>query len=260
MSIEAMVWALNDAPVADMSQLVVLLGLANHADRDGRYSWPAQKTLAGYGRCSIRTVRRKLADLEAAGIIRRGDQAAVAHFPADSRPVVWDLVFGQDDRPDTMAGGSSVTVPPRSSGHEGPVKGGRTDGPRVADKSSLEPSLKPSLEPSAEFAAWYSAYPRKAGKAAAAKAYAAARKTADAETLLEGARRYAADPGRAAQFTKYPATWLNAGCWEDDPLPAPAVQLDRGAVILAGELDAARAADLAREAGREWRRQLGGLV
>lgn len=70
-----------------------------------------------------------------------------------------------------------------------------------------------------EFLDWYLEYPRKAGRAAAEKAYVKARGTASAEVLLAGARAYAADPNRVPEFTKLPATWLNAGCWDDDPLP-----------------------------------------
>jgi len=71
-----------------------------------------------------------------------------------------------------------------------------------------------------EFMDWYLEYPRKASRAVAEKAYARARKTATAEQLLEGVKRYAADPNREQEFTKLPATWLNGGCWDDGPLPA----------------------------------------
>jgi len=71
-----------------------------------------------------------------------------------------------------------------------------------------------------DFMDWYLEYPRKASRAVAEKAYAKARKTATAEQLLEGAKRYAADPNREQEFTKLPATWLNGGCWDDGPLPA----------------------------------------
>jgi hypothetical protein len=71
-----------------------------------------------------------------------------------------------------------------------------------------------------EFIDWYLEYPRKASRAVAEKAYVKARRTATAEQLLEGVRRYAADPNREQEFTKLPATWLNGGCWEDGPLPA----------------------------------------
>jgi hypothetical protein len=37
---------------------------------------------------------------------------------------------------------------------------------------------------------------------------------------VAGAARYRDDPNREKRFTKLPATWLRAGCWEDDPLPS----------------------------------------
>jgi hypothetical protein len=70
-----------------------------------------------------------------------------------------------------------------------------------------------------EFLDWYLEYPRKAGRAAAEKAYAKARAKATAEQLQAGAKAYAADPNRVPEYTKLPATWLNNGCWDDEPLP-----------------------------------------
>jgi hypothetical protein len=70
-----------------------------------------------------------------------------------------------------------------------------------------------------EFIDWYLEYPRKESKGVAEKAYAKARKLATAEQLIEGAIRYRDDPNRDAGYTKLPATWLNAKCWEDGPLP-----------------------------------------
>jgi hypothetical protein len=67
----------------------------------------------------------------------------------------------------------------------------------------------------AEFAEFWAAYPRKVAKKGAHAAYLKARKDgADAETILAGAKRFAAsrpDP----QYTPHPATWLNRGQWED---------------------------------------------
>ena len=82
-----------------------------------------------------------------------------------------------------------------------------------------------------DFMDWYLEYPRKASRAVAEKAYIKARKSATAEQLLEGVRRYAADPNREQEFTKLPATWLNAGSWDDEPLPA------RGASFTASRPD-----------------------
>lgn len=79
-----------------------------------------------------------------------------------------------------------------------------------------EKTCPPSTD---DFMDWYMAYPRKEARAAAERAYVKARKRATAETLLAGATRYAADPNRVGEFTKLPATWLNGGCWDDEPLP-----------------------------------------
>ncbi len=55
---------------------------------------------------------------------------------------------------------------------------------------------------------------------AAFKAYCAAmnKKLATPADLLSGAMRYAAErSGQDPKYTKHPATWLNSGCWSDEP-------------------------------------------
>lgn len=37
---------------------------------------------------------------------------------------------------------------------------------------------------------------------------------------MAGVVRYRDDPNREATFTKHFSTWLNAGSWDDEPLPA----------------------------------------
>lgn len=95
MSVEALAWALNDAPTDRTTDAMVLVGLANHADPDGRNAFPAVARLAGYGRMSRRAVYDALKRLEGAGLIRRGDQrVAAAHIGrGDRRPVVYDLAL-----------------------------------------------------------------------------------------------------------------------------------------------------------------------
>ena len=69
-----------------------------------------------------------------------------------------------------------------------------------------------------DFQTFWEHYPRKVGKKAAIKAF---EKVADeAEAIIDGAKRYAQDPNLPeTQFIPHPATWLNEGRWEDDPLP-----------------------------------------
>jgi hypothetical protein len=74
------------------------------------------------------------------------------------------------------------------------------------------------------FAAWYKIYPRHKKRPDAAKAYASARKIATAEELLEAAKRYADQVRRerderpdADKYVPFPATWLRAEQWLDEP-------------------------------------------
>jgi hypothetical protein len=104
-------------------------------------------------------------------------------------------------------------------------------------RPSTDPTHKEEAKASSEtairndFTDWYIEYPRKASRGLAEKAYIKARKKATADELLDGARRYAGDPNREQEFTKLPATWLNAGSWDDEPLPA------RGASFTASRPD-----------------------
>lgn len=115
----------------------------------------------------------------------------------------------------------------------------------MADRTVLEPSLNRPVEPSMpDFADFWEIYPRKTARAAALKAWQKAVRTAAPAAIIEGARAYAADPNREAKFTAYPATWLNAGRWEDEPLPSRSSgHRDRQGEILAREMAAARLAD-----------------
>lgn len=100
MSVEAISWALNLAPVpADRGGQpssackFVLVGLANHAGPDGTGAFPSVATLVRYTGLSERTVRTCLDRLEAEGIIQACDPDIIAARikRADRRPKGWDL-------------------------------------------------------------------------------------------------------------------------------------------------------------------------
>lgn len=83
-----------------------------------------------------------------------------------------------------------------------------------------------------EFVIWYAAYPRKVKPKAAALAYARARRDTDAATLLGGVKRYAAEVrGTGTDKIMHPTTWLNGGCWADEPSTngheSPQAEFDR---------------------------------
>lgn len=83
--------------------------------------------------------------------------------------------------------------------------------------SSKPPALKQSPSRFEQFWEWY---PRKVGKAAARKAWDKARTKTDQQNILDGIERYRLDPNLPAkEFIPHPATWLNEGRWDDEPLP-----------------------------------------
>ena len=92
--------------------------------------------------------------------------------------------------------------------------------PEQGNRGTGEQGKKTCPATQDEFIDWYLVYPRHEGKGLAEKAYAKARKKVSAEVLEAAAQRYADDPNREKQFTKLPATWLNAESWDDEPLPA----------------------------------------
>jgi hypothetical protein len=79
--------------------------------------------------------------------------------------------------------------------------------------------------------AFWSAYPNKVGKAAALKAFVAARKRVDLTTMIEGLNRYAGKTDDRPWCN--PATWLNQDRWTDMPA---AVVLQRPAEDWSGRL------------------------
>lgn len=65
---------------------------------------------------------------------------------------------------------------------------------------------------------FWAVYPRRKAKEAARRAWAKAVKRVDPAVIVEGARRYAVEcQGRDPKYVRHPATWLNGGCWEDEP-------------------------------------------
>jgi hypothetical protein len=75
---------------------LILLGYANHADKDGRGAYPSTKTIADYAECDIRTVQRHLGWLITAGYLHEGDQQMVDHLDPRYRPIVYDVAMSAE--------------------------------------------------------------------------------------------------------------------------------------------------------------------
>jgi len=67
---------------------------------------------------------------------------------------------------------------------------------------------------------FWAVYPRKVDKLAGMKAFEKATGKVSPQVLIDSARRLANDPYLPPkQFIPYPASWLNAGGWENEPYP-----------------------------------------
>lgn len=87
----------------------------------------------------------------------------------------------------------------------------------LKEEQSKEEQSKESLRTS--FDDFWDQYPLKTDKARARKAFERSLSKAGLEEILAGTTSYRDDPNRMEQFTKYPATWLNAESWNNGPMP-----------------------------------------
>ncbi|MDN3244108.1 hypothetical protein [Streptomyces sp. ZSW22] len=76
------------------------------------------------------------------------------------------------------------------------------------------------------FGAFWLNYPKRRAKEEARKAWIAAiERGVDPAHIVQAAKAYAHERhNQDPKYTKYPATWLNKGCYDDEPDPQPAPQ------------------------------------
>jgi DNA-binding transcriptional ArsR family regulator len=77
------------------------------------------------------------------------------------------------------------------------------------------------------FGAFWSNYPKKRDREAAKKAWIAAiERGVEPKHMVDAAQVYARERfGQDPKYTKYPATWLSKGCYDDEPDPQPGPHL-----------------------------------
>ena len=67
------------------------------------------------------------------------------------------------------------------------------------------------------FDQFWACFPRRVAKLSAKKAYDKALKQTTHQEIMAGVERYAFHTRNTEhQYIKHPASWLNAGCWEDE--------------------------------------------
>jgi hypothetical protein len=175
-------------------------------------------------------VRSGLGELEATGYLTRtrtrtdgGQWGETDYVLADPFDAAGQLrpTPGRETRPLAAVGEREIHQGGLSAAGNPPRETRPLEEPRENNNHSptplplgLEAEEQRPAAGASSFDRWWAAYPKKVGKDAARRAWAKATKRADADKIIDVTRRYPFRDER--QFVKDPATWLNAGCWEDD--------------------------------------------
>lgn len=108
---------------------------------------------------------------------------------------------------------SSIPSDPSTDKDSSPRQGG-------ARATPSKPRVDHHLE---AFGAFWLVFPKKRAREEAQKAWCAAiERGADPKRIVDAATAYARERANEdPKYTKYPATWLNKGCYDDEPDPQP---------------------------------------
>lgn len=182
---------------------LVLLAIADHQGEIG--AWPSIATLAKMVNGSERSVQRDIQELVHLGELRVEIQNAPINKQYKSN-LYWVNLPGVTN---TQSGVTDL-----ASGVTESASGVTTGGVQTLIEP-LQKLTNTNAQESDLFVEFWNEYPLKKDKGAAFKAFRSALKRSKFEDILAGVIAYAHDPTRKPEFTKYPATWLNADAWEN---------------------------------------------
>lgn len=250
MSVQATTWVWEHSQAEDTARLV-LLAIADSANREGENAWISASTIAKMCRIGHRTAQRKIAELIDSGELEktgaRGTQQAnvyrlpgvagresVRHSSDAPRYATGDVrqndayatgdVGGTPNVATRYATGDVGGTPPMAHTPINPVVlKNYTPLTNNAHKATAKP-LRPApgrVTYSPVFEQFWEIYPRKESKPDAYEAWLAATKFNSPTIIMAGAKRYAENPHRNPAYTKTPARWLHARGWEDGPAEPP---------------------------------------
>jgi hypothetical protein len=181
---------------------LVLLAIADHQGEIG--AWPSIATLARMVNSSERSVQRDIQYLQSIGELKVDVQNAPTNRQYKSN-LYWVTL------PGVTAG---VTNAP--SGVTDLASGVTAGGALTVIEPLLETNNRNAL-----FDEFWKEYPLKKDKGKAVRAFKSALTRSTFEQILAGVIAYRNDTARKPEFTKYPATWLNADSWENTIAPSP---------------------------------------
>jgi DNA-binding transcriptional MocR family regulator len=184
MSFTHMAWALSNK-IGDPLAKLLLLALADRADKETGQCWPSLGRLAEDTEMSSATVARKLNYLEDRQLIQRTQRTA----------------------------SSTVYTLPYLTERQG-VSHTETGGYLTVRHEPINKNLS---ENNIYFEEFWSRYPRKTGKGQARKAFDSAMKKATLAELMDGLDKFvSSSQGTETRFIAHASTWLNGERWLDE--------------------------------------------
>lgn len=213
--------------------------ISQHISSEKGYAWPSQKILGERLGISPRQVNNLVKVLEQGGHLhvtvshgrdRSNEYRLILKKPEEDFRFKPETDFRFQEKTGNPAGENLKSSAQKPEAHFNPYRIIEPDNRTRRETLSSQPHV--SAEPKkvsggskaealeVAFEEWYSRFPKKAGKGAARRAYAAARKKASQAELIAGAERYAAERrDQDPKYTKHPTTWLNGEHWADEPAP-----------------------------------------
>lgn len=239
------------AKVGNATRKLVLIKLADNANDDGE-CWPSYQTIANHCECSRSAVRKHIKDLESAGFLKINNRLSKGG-EKKNQSNLYVLTIKEGDisslqktsaMPAESAAGEVVAVSPENTVEDAstvspestPVSPESTPPVSPGDTRTYH-SFEPIIEPiktnkkirsiQSRFEEFYSAFPIKKSKGQALKAFMKLNPDDDLlARMISAIGAQAEHRDRmlfAGQFVpewKYPSTWINAQCW-DDEIPEP---------------------------------------
>jgi hypothetical protein len=258
------------------STALVALELIEYFNEDeGGAAWPSCKTIGDAIGVSEQTVIRTVHALAERGHLRvewgkQGRGCSNRYWMTIKPPSVEVSSGGKPapaevfDNPKTSIPDKKTSIPDKKTSialEENHLKNhcknhhrGKTLSP---DDASLREKRVAAKEDCGAFERFWQVYPKRKAKDAARKAFAAAvKRGADPGPIIASAQRYALErQGQPPRWTKHPATWLNGGCWEDEP--EGAVVVDEFGNVIAIEQEEEDEGDDFETSFREFQRAAG---
>lgn len=205
------------APITPNAKITYAV-LQRYANSDG-ICFPSRATLASRTGVSVRAIDRalgELQDINAVKVQRRkspdGGWTSSLYHVKTANPGEVQVVSNEQEVA-TLVDLPSVADVARGRAENDTLT-------RAIINQSQEPYNSPSVSDETSFDEFWETYPRRVGKGQARKMWKQAIKKTDAATIIQGAQRYAEHrSGQEPKYTAYPASWLNAERWTDEPDP-----------------------------------------